>query len=352
MARRIAFWFLAWLLFSALWTVLNINYAGSELDLRAHAIVGASAMLNAGILSVAVWWLTGKRPWPRPIPFSFPAMHLLAALVFAVLWIVMGLALSSVRTGTNLFRNPGSTQVLGWRVLMGIFFYGLIAGVSYAVRAHRRLVEQERLAAEARALAAEARLHGIQSQLRPHFLFNALHSVSALVERDPGVAKLAVQRIGDLLRYSLDEGDGADADVPLEREWEFASDYLEMERLRLGERLRVHAELDPGALRVPVPAFLIQTLVENVVRHAASPREKGAEVTIRASVEGGRLRLVVADDGPGPGAAPSSNGTGRGLRLLGERLRTRFGEDAQIITGAGPDGGFQVRVLMPARGAP
>lgn len=96
----------------------------------------------------------------------------------------------------------------------------------------------------------------------------------------------------------------------------------------------------------------MQTLVENVVRPAASPREEGAEVTIRASVEGGRLGLVVADDGPGPGAAPSSNGTGRGLRLLGERLRTRFGEDAQLITGAGPDGGFQVQVLMPAGGAP
>lgn len=343
--------FLTWSLFSALWTVFNINYGGEDAPILDHAIVGGTAMADAGVLAVGVWWLSGRMPWPRPMTFGFPVVHLAAAALFGLLWIVMGLGIASVRLGRNLFANPGETQALGWRMLMGIFFYGLIAGVSYAVRIHRDLVEQERIAAEARTLAAEARLHGLRSQLRPHFLFNALHTVSALVERDPRSAKAAVQRIGDLLRYSLDGGDGVEEDVPLEREWDFARDYLEMERLRLGDRLRVRADMEPEALRVRVPAFLVQTLVENVVRHAVTPREEGAEMRVTAAVEGGRLRLTVEDDGPGRDAHPATNGTGKGLHLLRERLRTRFGDEAALETESPDAGGFRVRVLLPAEPA-
>lgn len=346
--RTVALGLLAWLFLSGLWTTFNGVY-NPDMPWRDMVVIGLIAGGNASILAVGVWWLTGRIHWPNTVSLPFLVAHLLASLGFGFLWIVMGLAASSVRTGRNLFENPGATQLLGWRMLMGIFLYGLVAGGSYAIRMHRRLVAQERVAAEARALAAEARLQGLRSQIHPHFLFNALHTVSALVRRAPDRARLALQQLGDLLRYSLDGGSGSDGMVPLEREWVFTEDYLELERLRLSDRLRVVAEIAPDAAAVPVPVFCVQTLVENAVRHAVAPSVDGATVRVSARLAGGTLKVEVSDDGPGPGA--SSNGSGLGLRLLAERLEGRYGKAARLTTEAVPEGGFRASLRLPATGS-
>src|SRR5207244_9815628 len=158
--------------------------------------------------------------------------------------------------------------LVGW-FLEGVWIYAIIAGASYAFQTQRRA-----LAAEKRL--AIARLDALRSRLHPHFLFNALHTVGALVRYDPAEAESAVEKLGDMLRYTLRDGE-SDV-VSFAEEWEFTRRYLEFEQLRYGERLRVVSEIDPRSLTCSAPSFALQTLVENSVRHSISrPAAGGRE---------------------------------------------------------------------------
>jgi LytS/YehU family sensor histidine kinase len=222
---------------------------------------------------------------------------------------------------------------------MGSWLYLVVAGLSYAVRAHRRARAQEAAAAEARLLAQQAQLVALRAQINPHFLFNALHSVGALVASDPERADSALECLGDLLRYAL----GTEDEVLLSQEWKFTQDYLAFERLRLGDRLQVDAAAEPAALLIPVPPLVLQPLVENAVRHGIADRPEGGRIAIRVSLESGYIVLRVADDGFGGPEAPSD---GLGLVSLRQRLAALYCDRATIaIESDAP--GFAVTIALP-----
>src|SRR5260370_39636043 len=153
---------------------------------------------------------------------------------------------------------------------MGVWFYAVFAGISHAVQTRNRLHEKETLAARAEALIAAARLDAIRARLNPHFLFNALHTLSALVKFRPALAEGVIERLGDMLRYALKE-DGREL-VEFEEEYDFTRQYLAFEQLRYEDRLKVHLQIDPSSFAFNIPPFSIQTLAENAVRHAISIR--------------------------------------------------------------------------------
>lgn len=202
-----------------------------------------------------------------------------------------------------------------------------------------RELEHER----ARKMALEARLASLEARLQPHFMFNTLNAISALIQEDPDEAERTVERLAALLRFSLDATERGL--VPLEHELKIVTDYLEIERTRFGPRLGYTLAVEPDAAGAEVPPLTLQTLVENSVKHAVAVRSSGGRLRIEAATVGERLRLSVWDDGPGFTA--DAIRPGHGLDNLRGRLAARFGADASVeITRR--DGGTVVTVALPS----
>jgi two-component system sensor histidine kinase AlgZ len=180
-------------------------------------------------------------------------------------------------------------------------------------------------------IAAEARFASLESRVHPHFLFNTLNSISALVRENPAEAERMIERLAALLRYSLDS-DVAGL-VPLREELRIVAEYLAIEQVRFGSRLRFRVDADPEAGACHVPALSVQTLVENSVKYAVGARREGAEIVVTAYVENGALRIVVTDDGPGFPSVFHPK-PGHGLDLLKRRLEALFGHAASLKIGA------------------
>jgi len=334
---------LAWLPFLVLWAVMNAAYFPVT---NRRALLGATTAIgSAALLGIGVWWFCGRLAWPDRLRPGFYLTHLGAAAFYSAVWIGAG-ALTVRRLEGVPFVD--TVRGAGWRFVMGIWLYGVVAGIAYVVRMRAQIEDERRIAAEARAAASEARLAQLRSQLNPHFLFNALHSLSYLVSADPEQARHAIERLGGLLRYSLEEEAGL---TTLEREWAFTRDYLAIEQLRLEERLRVEASIEATCLVAPVPAFALQTLVENAVRHAAAIAERGACLRIEAGRRGESLRLRVEDDGPGADLSGLDASPGRGLRSLRERLAALYGDAAELAVESTLGGGFSATVLLPWAGS-
>ena len=203
---------------------------------------------------------------------------------------------------------------------------------------HAREIDEER----ARKLAAEARLASLEARLHPHFLFNALNAISALIQEDPARAERMVERLAALLRVALDAG--RRGTVPLAEELNLVRDYLEIEKARLGDRLTYAIDVSEGVEVCAVPPLSVQTLVENSVKHAIAPRPPGGRLRVDARAAGDGLVVRVWDDGPG--FALDGGGPGHGLDNLKARLAERFGAGAALAVGR-QDGGTLVSMRLP-----
>ncbi|WNG48836.1 histidine kinase [Archangium minus] len=207
-----------------------------------------------------------------------------------------------------------SVVFLGWQLL---YF-----GIHFVQRTRRAELESLRLEAAANA----AQLRHLEAQLNPHFLFNSLNVLRALIAEDPGRAQQAVTQLANLLRYALSaEGET----VNLERELQVVRDYLALEELRLEERLRVRMEVEPACLPAPIPPMLVQQLVENAIKHGIARLTEGGELSIVARQHGGLLLLEVGNPRPLRDDGRSS-GSRVGLTNASERLRLLFGERAKL----------------------
>ncbi len=212
-----------------------------------------------------------------------------------------------------------------------------------------REVEEVRLVeAELKEAAARAELSALQARINPHFFFNTLNTISSLLEEDPAKADDVVQTLADLFRYTFRVADAGA--VPLSDELEFVAGYLDIERARFGERLRVVWEVEPEARAARLPGLVLQPLVENAVVHGIAPIRAGGTVVIRAQVRDGALSVEVADDGAGlSGSGRSLIREGHGLANVSQRLGACYRGQASLVLDAGPGGrGAIAKVTMPA----
>jgi len=363
---------LAWLPYFAAYG-LALAYV-SEVQLGI-ALFGAFAnTLPPALLGIVVLRLTGVVPQQEVSLRGWLLSHAAGAILFAVAsagctWLIF-LVESRLTTGVwGITPNPGP---LVWQVFLGLVVYGVLVSTATGLRLFLQVRDQRARLERARALQVDAELRALRARLNPHFLFNCLHTVRELVRSDADAAERAIERLGSLLRTVLDdeavddwaledgalEGDRPDGaaqegstaeHTTVEREWRFVSDYLALEALRLGQRLRLEQRVDPAARRCLLPRFTLQPLVENAIRHAVAPRVGGGRLRIEIWLEGeqespdrptgpaARLHLRVCDDGPGIDREESPWRPGRGLALVRERLELLYGERASLSLVSGPE---------------
>ena len=204
--------------------------------------------------------------------------------------------------------------------------------------------EQADAAERARTEASDAQLAALQAQVNPHFLFNALNTIAALVRTDPRAAEATTENLARVLRRTLDRTRKTECTV--EDEVDFLRAWLAVERERYGDRLRVDFEVDPGAEALRIPTMTLQPLVENSLKHGIAGKLEGGRVTVRVLREDGRLRMEVEDDGAG---FPRDPRDGTGLGNLRRRLETLYGPAAGL-TVERPAVGSRVVVVVPSRG--
>ncbi|WP_326525682.1 sensor histidine kinase [Sphingomonas sp.] len=235
-------------------------------------------------------------------------------------------------------------------MLQWFWTYAAISGLLLAIVYSGEVRDHERRTAQLQREAHEAHVRALRYQLNPHFMFNTLNSIAALIGSgavEP--AERMVENLSDFLRAGL-AIDPAE-DIPLAKEIELQSTYLAIEAVRFPNRLVVDIDVPDAVRTVPVPSLIIQPLVENAVRHAVAPSIEPVRVTILAHAEGRRLRIRVRNGGPGGvGGRPAAPGTGVGLANVAERLRTRYGDDCGFAAGRMGDGGFEVTFAIPMEG--
>jgi signal transduction histidine kinase len=343
---------IAWLVLAAIYCVVFL-IAGTDSFPRAAAgaLVYVVPMSLLGLGAIAIFrrmdWNTGHR-------LRFAATHVVLGLAFGLLVTASNFGLFTILHGVSptIFTKPQANPAyMAWESLMGGMIYGVLAGVCYAILVHERMREHEARAARAAALQTEAELRALRAQLNPHFLFNTLHSLLALVRHDPRAAENALEQFGDLLRYTLDTQKNGEV-VPLREELAFVESYLALESLRLGDRLRLDVRVDEAALARKVPAFSIQPLVENAVRHGIAPRASGGTVALAVGFEDGALRIDVEDDGAGAAPSEIAAKDGLGLKLVRERLAVHFAEGASLSVASERGKGLRATIRIGNGAAP
>ncbi len=344
-------WLLAWALF-----VL----AGTELQQGWWqfwtAVYQASFSLwPPMLLGIGVYrWVQALQRWRLPLAGQL-ALHALAALLFGALWQVAEFLLAQALYGLE---HAGAvlSQTMAWRGLWGVLAYAAVATGFAAVLNARRARAAALAAAQAESALARAELAAISGKLNPHFLFNTLNSLIALTRKDALAAEGALLRFAAMLRYVLASKRETEDRVTLAEELDFVRDYLALEALRLGSRLRIEWELDPGTLQDEIPPLSLQPLVENSVLHGVAPRTEGARIAIRSRRNplNAGLELCIEDDGPGcdpqrlqPAEGAAGQRRGIGLAALQRRFALDYEGQARLRLHTAPGAGFRVDLWIP-----
>lgn len=229
------------------------------------------------------------------------------------------------------------------RTVLGIIAYKAIVTTDYLLGFYEGYRAEQDRTANLEAQLAQAELRALKMQLQPHFLFNALNSISSLVLQDQRAAVDMITYLGDFLRLTI-ENDGAQ-EVDLARELEFLRCYLEIEQVRFRDRLRVRFEIEPETRQARVPNLILQPIIENAIKHGIAPRAAAGQIEISARRLNGHLQIRVSDDGSGPDLNNSSAGVG--LANTRERLRQLYRDDFHLLLAQGEQGGTVVTLEIP-----
>lgn len=289
--------------------------------------------------------------WYRPLGAGNLAWRVpvwvLAAVIACVIDPVIMTALARLVGIDTMANTPVLSEVghrLSQNVALNLVMFLIAALLYHALVYYGAYRDRARREAALEVELARFRLHVLQQQLQPHFLFNALHTVSALMAEDVVTARRVLAQLGDLLRTALDRMD--EQDIPLEQEVEFLRAYVGIQTARFGDRLSVEWAVDDEARSILVPNMILQPCLENAIQHGIEPLEGGGSVTVAARVTGNSLHIDITDNGTGA-AAGNGHAAGRGLKNVRERLQARYGERHSFEAGNVSGGGFRVRMVLP-----
>jgi two-component system LytT family sensor kinase len=305
-----------------------------------------------GGLAILIIWIDRRLPVQRDALFRRFLFHVPLSVIFTVAYTYLYHAnLSVLDAPRDASLLAGGVLATAWRVIHRntTFFYWVIVGTYIAVDYQNYLKDRLVRTAELERLLADARLNVLRTQLQPHFLFNALNAISAHIESDPRAARLMLERLGDLLRLSLDHIDHQE--IGIDQEMAFVERYLQLQAMRFEDRLNVSMTLAPDVHDALVPPFILQPLVENAVHHGAAARSANGTIAVEAWRDNGHIRLAVRDNGPGlPAGWSEHDNQGIGIANTRERLRHLYGEQNQSLEiSEEPGGGVRVDLRLPFR---
>lgn len=303
-------------------------------------------------LTPFVFWLTRKLTLDRPYVTRNVVLHLAIAVAVAItVEVTDGLTRFALFADANeTFEASAFLQpITRFWFVNELIIYFVILGVGFArdyyLQKKAQQEEAERLEERAESLEAqltEARLEALRMQLNPHFLFNTLHAVSTLVDRDPTGVRRMIARLSELLRHVLDEA--APQEVPLYKELSFLEDYLEIQSIRFQGRLDAEIDVPTTLNEAQVPNLILQPIVENAIKHGASQVRGVGRIEVRGRQEGDSLVLTVRDNGPG---LPESQVDGLGLRNVRARLQELYGDNQSLVLDSAEEGGTQATLTIP-----
>jgi two-component system LytT family sensor kinase len=364
---------LVWIASFAIWTLITLAssvtlYQFNRLGGMAESFLStlaleASQALTYAPLTPVVFFLAMRYPLRRDNWGRRSLLYLGGGLLFTTAHVILrGITYEVWDWRTHawismIWDSHAHRLGIRWDLLETLFFLNVVDDfaeafipivlIAHAVLYYRRLSEKELRTSQLEAKLATAHLHALKSQLQPHFLFNTLHSISSLMLTDVRAADRMMTRLSDLLRMSL-ESKGEQV-TPLNLELQFVTSYLEIERIRFEDRLRIVMDVAPDTLDALVPHLLLQPLVENAVRHGISRLSAGGCLRISVKQDGPCLLLRVQDNGPGMTQTSNSASGGLGLSTTRDRLRTLYGDEQKLEFLPVAEGGVEVRVRIPFR---
>lgn len=344
-----AFWAAFALGWSALVLLIGTSVRGEYASLAdaAFAAVANTLPLAFASLPLAIWRRHLMSPeWSLA---QFAGLHIVLGLAYslaaALLAMAVERALGLPRLGSGVM---SVTAILIYRVAQGLFVYALVAGFLMWTESVVRVFESRTAAAREAELRARAEVRALHARFNPHFVFNTLHSLLLLVRAEPETAERAIEDVAALIRYASVLQRREVEQVALETEVAITQRYLALETLRLAERIRIRWDIEEGVGRFGIPAFALQTLIENAVRHGIAPKPEGGSIRVAAGTHGTTLEIEVEDDGAGADPVSVEADGGGGLSMLARRLQLLHGDAASLEYETQRGRGFRVRLRMPA----
>ncbi|HEX7830843.1 MAG TPA: histidine kinase [Thermoanaerobaculia bacterium] len=350
-SRELALIFLFW---TALATLSSINWL---VDPRGPGIrlgrTGPIAMtfveaFTWAVLTPLIFWIVTRMPSSGSLWIRVPVLILIGVAVAIGVYVFLDFVRTLVfETPTRRGGAPVFAPMRGiarFRFANHLLVYSGVLVAGYARLFFLRDRERQTEAVELRAQLSDARLSALRMQLNPHFLFNTLHAISALVERDPSGVRKVIARLSELLRHTIDSK-AADM-VPLRDELAFLRRYIEIMEIRFQGRLRVTMNVADDTLGALVPNLILQPIVENALEHGASRALGEGQLTIEAHRDAARLVMTVCDNGPGLGENPE---TGVGVANTRARLAQLYGDAGTLTLAPGPNAGVLATITLPLR---
>jgi len=348
-------WWAPWIAAILLWSTLGVLFAlpGLSSGNWSRALPGSLAQWwSWGLLTPLIFWTDARLPFKENQLGMRILAHLLASValtifyfyVFMTVRALLGLGAWSVLANRSFLPTAFREGFL-WSWLV----YWVIFGARQTFRYYEHYLASElRLERMERSLS-EARLNALRMQLDPHFLFNALNTISSQVERSPRLARNMIEHLGDLLRLSLDARDRQE--IPLAEELAFLDHYLAIQKIRFAENLRIEIQVSPEVKYAIVPCLIVQPLVENAIRHGISSRASGGTVTVIAERGPNQVEIRVADDGVGlPPGWTLETSAGMGLSVTRERIVGLHPDgNSRFSVGPRAGGGTEVEISLPLR---